>query len=195
MFSSIAAAPASCMARAYSVHPSGVTPLRLAITGTSTADDGALEQDQVAAGAAVLLDHGGEVAERLGEALGGLLDEPDGSCRLLSQLLLEQREQNDRADAAVRQPPDAVEACTTAAMGTPRAGCAGRGPCSWSRGPSALPAGIGRELARAARRHLLVQPPALVDDLLGEAEQALGLGRLGGRQRTKAQLALAVVRQ
>jgi len=34
MFSSIAAAPASCMARAYSVHPPVVLPLRLAITGT-----------------------------------------------------------------------------------------------------------------------------------------------------------------
>ena len=110
MFSSIAAAPASCMARAYSVQPSGVTPFRLAITGMSTEDGGALEQGQVGARSAVLLGHRGEVAERLGEALGGLLDEPDGSRGLLAQLLLEQREQHDRADASVGQPPDAVEA-------------------------------------------------------------------------------------
>ena len=71
--------------------------------------DGALQQDQVTTGAAVLFDHGGEVVQRLGKALGRLLDEPDGSRRLLSQLLLEQREHDDRPDAAVRQPLYAVE--------------------------------------------------------------------------------------
>ena len=37
MFSSIAAAPASCIACAYSTQPPGVMPLMLPITGTSTA--------------------------------------------------------------------------------------------------------------------------------------------------------------
>ena len=55
-----------------------------------------------------------------------------------------------------------------------------------------LRASAGKSL-RAARGHLLVGLPALVDRLLGEPEQPLGLGRVGVRQRAEAQLAVAVV--
>jgi hypothetical protein len=45
----------------------------------------------------------------------------------------------------------------------------------------------------AAGRHLLVDVPALCDGLLGQSVQAFGLGRVGVRERTKAQLAVGVV--
>ena len=169
------------------LHRAGVTGPALGRDTVEACDhrdidrgDGALEQDQVGVGAAVLFGHGGEVAERLREALGGLVDEPAVRAASLSQLLLEQREQDDRADAAVRQPPHAVERVGQRRRRTPRGGCAVRDPCSWSRGPSASPAGVRRELARAAGRHLLVQPPALVDDLLARA-RAGARPRSGGR--------------
>ncbi len=44
-----------------------------------------------------------------GSSRAGGVDEPSVARGLLSQLLLEQREQHDRADAGVRQPPYAVE--------------------------------------------------------------------------------------
>ncbi len=68
----------------------------------------ALDQAQVRTGAGVLLDADREVVHRLGEAVGGSLQESCGPRGLLSQLLLEQRMQDDRADAGVRQAPHAV---------------------------------------------------------------------------------------
>src|SRR5207342_3219375 len=64
--------------------------------------------------------------------------------------------------------------CGTAARRTPRAGCATRGPCTWSLAPSVvIPPGVGREIRGAAGGHLLIDLPALVDRLLREAPQAL----------------------
>ena len=71
--------------------------------------DGALQQAQIAAWARVLLGYLREIGQRLGEALGAGIGEPGVQLGLLAQLLLEQRVQHDRADARVRQPPDAVD--------------------------------------------------------------------------------------
>ena len=57
----------------------------------------------------LLFDRGGEVGQRLGEALRTGVDEAGVQHGLLPQLLLEQRLQHHRADACVRQPPDAVD--------------------------------------------------------------------------------------
>ena len=70
---------------------------------------GALEQAQVAARAGLLLGHGREVGQRLGEALGAGVDQPRVQRRLAAQLLLEQRVEHHRADAGVGQAPDAVD--------------------------------------------------------------------------------------
>ena len=122
MLSSMAAAPASCMARAWSVQLG-----RDAVEAGDHRDldrrRGALEQIQIAAEAGVLHGDGREVVERLGKALAGLVDEAGGAGGLLAQLLLEQREQDDRADAGVRQAPNAVDGVGKATP-TPRAGCA-----------------------------------------------------------------------
>ena len=61
------------------------------------------------AGAGLLFDRGGEVGERFGKALSAGIDEPGVPHGLLPQLLLEQRVQHDRADACVREPPDALD--------------------------------------------------------------------------------------
>ena len=75
-----------------------------------------------------------------------------------------------------------------------RAGCAGAGPGSRSTGPSASSAPAATKSLRAAGRHLLVGVPALRDRLLGEAVQALGLGRVGARERAVTQLAARCTR-
>ena len=69
---------------------------------------GALEQAQVAARAGLVLGGGREVGERLGEALGAGVDQPRVLGRLAAQLLLEERVEDDRADAGVGEPPHAV---------------------------------------------------------------------------------------
>ena len=69
---------------------------------------GALEQAQVAPRAGLVLGGGREVGERLREALGAGVDQPRVLGRLPAQLLLEERVEDDRADAGVGEPPHAV---------------------------------------------------------------------------------------
>ena len=69
---------------------------------------GALEQAQVAPRPGLFLSGGREVGERLREALGACVDELRVLGRLAAQLLLEERVEDDRADAGVGEPPNAV---------------------------------------------------------------------------------------
>ena len=149
MFSSIAAAPASCIARAYSVQPSGRDAVEARDHGDVDGRGGALQQAQIAARAVVLLGHGREVGQRLGEALG-CRRRPAGRPARPPPAAAPRTARTARPRRR-RRPPAAGRRrrCATAARRTPRAGCAARGPCSWSRAPSVvIPPGVGREVAR-----------------------------------------------
>ena len=130
MFSSIAAAPASCIDAGVAGPAAGRDAVEAGDHGDVDGGRGALEQAQVAARAGVLVGGRREVGQRLGEALGAGVGQPRVARRLAAQLLLEQRVQHDRADAGVREPAHAVRRSATAARRTRRAGCAARGPCS-----------------------------------------------------------------
>ena len=135
-------------ARVVASSPPGVTPLRLRDHRDVDGGGGALEQAQVAVRSGVLLGAGREVGERLGEALGGLVDEPRDPRGLLAAAA--PRTARTARPRRRRRPPAAGRrrACRTAARPRPRAGCAAQGPGSWSRAPSAVLAGVGREAAR-----------------------------------------------
>src|SRR5262249_20270733 len=60
-------------------------------------------------GTGVVLDHGRHVVECFGEALGRAVDDPRSASFLLTQLLLEEREQHDRADPGVGETPNPIE--------------------------------------------------------------------------------------
>ena len=104
-FSSSASAPASWMRRAWRTQPPGAARVQ---AGDDRDRDGGLdplEGGQVAVGGARERLDGREVVERLGEDLGALLERAVELDLLGEDLLLEQRRQDDRADAGAFEPP------------------------------------------------------------------------------------------
>ncbi len=77
--------------------------------GDVDGSDRALDEAEIAAGADLLLGSGREVRERLGEALGAGVDEPRVAGLLASHLLLEERVEDHRADAGVREAAHRVD--------------------------------------------------------------------------------------
>ena len=87
----------------------GAGPVEAPNHGNIDGGGGTLEKAQVAGGTGVLLDDGRHVVERLGEALGGLVHDPRSAGFLLAELLLEEREQHDRADPRIGETSNSVE--------------------------------------------------------------------------------------
>ena len=108
MFSSIAAAPASCMAWAYSTQRAGRGAVETADHRDVDGGDGAFDEAEVASGPDHLLGRGREVRERLREAVAARLHELRVAGCLATQLLLEERVEDHGPDAGVREAPDRV---------------------------------------------------------------------------------------
>ena len=109
MFNSIAAAPESCIDRAYPAQLPGVLPLMLPITGTDDRGGRSFEQAQVPARPVVVVGHLWEVGQRLSEAVRARLGHPCIQLDFVAQLLFEQRIEHHRTDSGVGQAPDTVD--------------------------------------------------------------------------------------
>src|SRR6478609_3888895 len=196
MFSSIAAAPASCIAVAYRDHPPGVTPLRLPITGISTA---------VAERSSRLRYRRGPGSDSAGSTSSGKYDRaspklsaPAPASRLSRSASRSSCSSNKEYSTTAPTPP-------SASCRTPSTVCdIGDGEATSGlrnvmpryrvvRSMSRLPAWVGGETVRAPGGHFLVHRPALVDRLLREFQQSFRLDRVGVHQRAVPQFPVDVV--
>ena len=136
---------------------------------------------EVRLGARVVVVHLREVRERLAEALGALLEHHRATVDLLVlDLLLEERGEDDGGGARGLERAERVEVAGQRRRRRDRAGssAAARGTCCAGRGSCLLL--LGRGVVGLVRLvldlgHLLVDEAALVDVVLREGAEPLGL--------------------